>query len=82
METEMVKKRYKYITIKLADTPLFPKEYSVYRVENNRSRDTLGFIEWHAAWHLWEFCPNGGTAFSSDCLEDIQDFIRMLTNGK
>ena len=77
----ITEKKYKYITMKLADSPLFPKDKNVYRVENNRSRDTLGFIEWHAAWHLWEFCPNGGTAFSSDCLADIQDFIGGLANA-
>jgi hypothetical protein len=79
-----MEKKYRFITIKPAgDTPLLPGYKPVYRVENNKSRGTLGFIEWYAAWRLWEFCPNGGgTAFSSDCLADIQDFMGALKKGE
>lgn len=37
----------------------------------------LGWIEWHAPWRKYWFCPVNGTAYDASCLHEIGDFLRV-----
>lgn len=39
----------------------------------------LGWIEFHAPWRKYWFCPLNGTAYDASCLADITNFLVELT---
>jgi len=41
---------------------------------NNR----LGIIKWYSRWRQYAFFPETGTIFNTECLNDIQSYIRGL----
>lgn len=47
-----------------------------WTVENKNSPVLLGWIEWHAPWRRYWFCPVNGTGFDASCLTDIADFLK------
>ncbi len=48
---------------------------SVWSCRNNKSKDELGIVKWHAPWRAYCYFPNVQAVYSSGCLADIQDFI-------
>jgi hypothetical protein len=36
----------------------------------------LGWIEWHAQWRRYWFCPINNTGFDAACLQEIADFLK------
>lgn len=88
----ITEKKYKYMTIRpvldslqthaLVHSAGSKPELPTYRISNNRTGHPLGYIEWDAYVKEWAFLPQRfgeQTVFTSGCLEDIQDFIRMLS---
>ena len=64
--------RYKYIHFLGID------EYD-WDVINNRSRETLGFIEWDRGWRCPVFYSKGiDVVFNATCLDDISHFMKQL----
>lgn len=43
-----------------------------------RSGDVLGMIRWYGSWRQYTFFPNPGTTWNSDCLDDVNSYIRRL----
>ena len=40
--------------------------------------DKLGTIKWFGRWRQYAFFPEAGTVFNTECLNDIQSYIREL----
>ena len=69
--------RYKFINfIKKADKP----KTSVWSCCNNRSGEELGEIKWYPAWRQYCYFPTVQAVYSVGCFEDINHFIRQLTD--
>lgn len=46
-----------------------------------RKKDLLGTVEW-GRFKCWEFVPQAGTAYTTDCLADIIHFIGQIAKEK
>lgn len=44
----------------------------------NKGNYELGFCEPYPKWHQWQFAPERGAFFTSDCLTDIAHFLGQL----
>jgi hypothetical protein len=44
-------------------------------VKNAQREIILGWIEWHAPWRKYWFCPVNGTGFDSVCMGEIANFM-------
>jgi len=44
-------------------------------VENKKSGDFLGYIEYFSRWRRMVFAPANDTVFTQDCLLDLHDFM-------
>ena len=62
---------YKYINFVIG----LPNEWTVW---NNKSDDYLGVIVYNKRWKEWEFIPEPNTAYTTQCLLDLADFIKQL----
>ena len=49
---------------------------------NRKSQIVLGECTYSFAWRQWVFQPCGQTEYSSDCLQDIADFLDQLNKEK
>lgn len=47
-------------------------------LQNNRTSDTLGYIEWYGRWRQFCFMPTEGTVWSDGCLADVRTLIGEL----
>ena len=47
-------------------------------VWSKKSGDRLGIIKWYSRWRQYAFFPENGTLFNTDCLNDIQSYIKGL----
>jgi hypothetical protein len=54
----------------------------VYSVRNNKSNDQLGIIKWYPSWRQYTFLPTVDTVYSIGCLEDIVDFITLISTNR
>ena len=45
---------------------------------NSDAHDLLGHCRFYQRWHQWEFCPEPGTGFTHDCLQDLAHFLSQL----
>lgn len=43
---------------------------------------SLGIVEFYQPWKQWQFCPNGSSAFTIECLRDIAAFMSQLNGIK
>lgn len=50
----------------------------VFSVKNKDNGTTLGTIRWHGAWRQYVFEPVQETIWSSDCLQDLTDYLKKL----
>lgn len=51
----------------------------VWTVFNKRDGEALGLVQWFSRWRCYIFCPEPGTVFSNECLEDLADFPEAKT---
>lgn len=69
---------YKYIHFVIIEEK--PKT-KVWSCRNNNSGGELGQVKWHNAWRQYCYFPSGPAVYSVSCLEDINDFIRHISQG-
>ena len=70
-----MKTKYKYIYFQ-------QHENSLWEIKNNKSKGTLGYIEYYPTWKQYVFTTETTTAvFNISCLLDIVDFIKQLSNS-
>ncbi len=62
--------------VKIADKP----KTSVWSCRNNKSDSELGRVRWYPAWRQYIYEPACEAVYSVGCLEDINDFIKQLSN--
>lgn len=66
-----MKTKYKYIHFRE-----FPGYWSC---KNNKSKVTLGIVEYYRPWKQWCYIPfSTSVVFSADCLDDISHFLGQL----
>lgn len=74
-------KKYRFITIKQDDRPLFGGK-PVYQILNNRSGDQLGALSYYPPWRQYVFSSSLSSVFNNSCLRDVLDFMeREIPNG-
>jgi hypothetical protein len=44
--------------------------------------ETLGGIAWYARWQEHVFVPELGTVFSSSCMEDIVEMVKVMNAAR
>ena len=69
-----MKTRFEFINMVEVATPRRRKT-KVWGVQNNRSGEELGRIQWHAPWRQYCYFPTQPAVYSAGCLADIQHFI-------
>lgn len=53
------------------------KKTNVYTVySRNGAADVLGIVRWFGKWRQYAFYPEPGTIYNSDCLAEINDFVK------
>ena len=72
-----MKTKYKYIRFEKRVNP-WDEEYVYWRCSTIKHRELLGSVVYYQLWKQYCFMPEGEAVFSSDCLEDIQDFLKQL----
>lgn len=70
-----MKTKYKYIEFKKLND-------ECWWVENHKTGDYLGDVEYNNEWGQWEFLPGHFTGYSHQCLLDLADFVNQLNNAK
>ena len=50
-----------------------------YGVENKKHGNQIGVIHWYHPWRQFVLFAEPDTAWSSDCLTDVQDAIKKIT---
>ena len=69
-----MKTKYKFIHFKQL-------ENSLWACNNNKSLDTLGYVEYYPRWKQYVFSTlSPDVVFNVSCLNDIADFIKQLKN--
>lgn len=68
--------RYKFIQVIEISRTIDGK--GLFRIESNKTKDILGFINWYPAWKKYIFSPCYDTIWSDDCLTCIIQFIKRL----
>lgn len=51
----------------------------VWLIQNRKSAERLGTVQWFARWRKYCFFPNTTMVFEQDCLRDIAEFIEART---
>jgi hypothetical protein len=77
------KKAYKYfrfIPKTRIDGTHFNKT-GIYECVADRNNARLGEVKWYAPWRQYCFFPNDFTVFSKGCMEDINNFIDLVTKN-
>ena len=76
-----MKTKYKYIHFVYADIKnesAMGGRLNQWVCRNNKSKSDLGLICFNGKWRCWEFWPDERSAFTTDCLADIIDFLKQL----
>jgi len=69
-----MKTDYKFINFKeIRENP----KTKVWSCCNNTHDTELGIVKWYPAWRRYCYFPTIPAAYSSDCLEDINSFIKQ-----
>ena len=53
-----------------------------FNIISKNSGDILGRISWYSPWRQYCFSPAFETIWNKDCLNDIQDFLQHLMDGR
>jgi hypothetical protein len=73
--TELLSKKYQYITIKQVDGDTFDN-MPMFSILNNKSGFELGMIFYYKPWKQYVFSQSVESAvFNNGCLKNIIDFI-------
>lgn len=75
----------KYLEFEYPPEPLLRKNVASglgIIVKSKKHGDILGFIQYFPRWKQDIFIPNGGTAWSWDCLEDIVAELKKRNEPK
>lgn len=56
-------------------------EYQYWNCVNTKHGDILGFVAIYDPWNQWCYFPGEDVVYSSECLDDIADFLRQLNDG-
>lgn len=51
----------------------------IWSCRNNHSNGELGRVRWHSPWRQYCYFPTAQAVYSGGCLEDIQTFIKALS---
>jgi hypothetical protein len=73
-----MKTKYKFIYFEEVRSDLFQDEKKSFKMKNNRSKKTLGTIDWYEPWKRYCFIPSDLAVFDDSCLSDIIHFIGQL----
>lgn len=71
---------YKYFTIHRQQ--LVGERRPTYHIINLRSGDQLGWIVYYAPWRQMVFKPCKNTLWSTDCLDNIREFMAQVAADK
>jgi hypothetical protein len=71
-----MKTTYRYIKFNLGDSGIW-----WCRPRRGDPLEFLGTVEVFERWHQYCFFPREDTVYSSECLDDIADFLRQLNKG-
>lgn len=67
-----MKTKYKFIYFEQLES-------SLWLCKNNKSKATLGLVQWYSKWKQYVFSQySEDVIFSVDCLKNIIDFIEQL----
>jgi hypothetical protein len=55
---------------------------SVWSCRNTHHGEELGIIKWWGAWRQYCYFPTVEAIYSAGCLQDIQEFIKLLRENK
>jgi len=66
----------KYLEFKELESK--PKTKVIGIWSKNQFGFRLGIIKWYSRWRQYAFFPENGTLFNTECLNDIQSYIRGL----
>jgi hypothetical protein len=69
-----VKTRYEYIHFVLLERER-GKKTDIWRICNNKSGATLGYIKWHPPWRQYCLVTMHPAVFNRGCLDNIKEFI-------
>lgn len=73
----MIKQIGKYITVKEIKEP--GRKTPIYCLSNSQNDYFLGMIKWNPGWRKFCFYPSIDTLFDNQCLLDISNFIKNIT---
>lgn len=54
----------------------------IHSVNSRSSGAILGVIKWYGAWRQYCFFPANDTIFNRGCMEDINDYITMMSHAR
>jgi len=54
---------------------------NVYQIENKKSGDVIGIIEWYSVWRQYVIQPEFGCIFNDTCLKEIAEFLSELNKN-
>jgi hypothetical protein len=57
---------------------VMPRPNGVWTIENKRSGDILGRIEWYPQWRRYVAIFSDTSIWSQDCLADVSNFIKGI----
>ena len=66
-----MKIKYKYIEFS-------PFAETIWYIENHKSGESLGILEYNKKWKEWGLSPDNDTGWTAQCLLDVIDFINQL----
>lgn len=69
----------KYIRFELIEKKAKTNIYSIINISGNYS---LGEIKWYSAWRQYCLIPYEDTIWNTDCLKEVENFIRKLMNDR
>lgn len=75
-----VVKQNKHINIILTG-PSSSGKMNVYVIFSKASGQRLGAISWFSPWRQYCFDPNGGTVWSSSCLNLVIEFLKEINKA-
>lgn len=68
----------KYLVITKLNT--VENQSEIYSLNNKKTKDYLGTIEYYPPFHKFSFIPDSNTVWDENCLEDVLEHIKKLNN--
>lgn len=68
-----LKKKYKYIEFEFVDIT------KIWVIKNWRYKEHIGQLNYIGKWKQWELAPYEDTGWTMDCLADVIDFVKQLS---